>query len=387
VEHDDGLGDDEELSPPLHPDDRLWRHPSELRDHPLTGADPPDRAAQVIDSRAWQLAAVGGLIGALLATGLLALATPLRVRTREIRTEREVAIPVPLATGAGLIETMDRVRRNVVKVKVDTSRGEVAASGVVFRSDGYIITNQHLVDGARSVTVTLADGQLTTATVVGGDSETDVAILHVDRSNLAVAPFAADPPPRVGDVSMAVGTSVSLGIISTLGGVVTQDRGLTLLDLIQTDAPISLTSTGGALVDVRGNVVGIVDVIPGGTGYAIPVDTARSVATQVIATGRVVWAWLGIEGTDVDGQTAKALGVDGGALVRDVLTGSPAAEAGIGPRDVITSVDGSSIGSMNSLKVLLRTRAPGTVIGVTVVRDGKERRTQATLKPRPIRAA
>ena len=186
---------------------------------------------------------------------------------------------------------------------------------------------------------------------------------------------------------MAVGTSVSLGIISTLGGVVTQDRGPTLLDLIQTDAPISLTSTGGALVDVRGNVVGIVDVIPGGTGYAIPVDTARSVATQLITTGRVVWAWLGIEGTDVDGSTAKDLGVAGGAMVRDVSTGSPAAEAGIGPRDVITSIDGSTISSMNGLKVLLRTRSPGTVVGLTFVRDGKERRTQATLKPRPLRSA
>ena len=344
MEHDDGLGDDDELPPPLHPDDRLWRHPSELRDHPLAVADERDRSVHAADGRAWQLAAVGGLVGALLATGLLALASPLRVRTREIKTiEREVAIPVPLATGAGLIETVERVRRNVVQVRVETSRGETAASGVMFRSDGYVITNQHLVDGARSVTVTFADGQLMNATVAGADPETDVAILHVDRSNLQVAPFAADPAPRVGDVSMAVGTSVSLGIISTLGGVVTQDRGPTLLDLIQTDAPISLTSTGGALVDVRGNVVGIVDVIPGGTGYAIPVDTARSVATQLITTGRVVWAWLGIEGTDVDGSTAKDLGVAGGAMVRDVSTGSPAAEAGIGPRDVITTIDGSTI--------------------------------------------
>ena len=381
----DGVpGDEGHIPPPLPPDDRLWRHPSELRDHPMPASSRPRPTADRPAARSLQLAAVGGLVGALLTMGILAAAGPLRTHTKVVQTiEREVPIPVPFETSAALGSIVERMQRNIARVRVQTDNGEVAASGVVFRSDGFVVTNAHLVDGARAAEVVFGDGKPLPATIIGTDPETDIAVLHVEKGTLPVAPFAADPPPRVGDTTMAVGTSVSLGIISMIGAEVTPDKGQTLLDLIQTDAPMQATSSGGALIDTKGNIIGIVDVIPGGTGYAVPVETARDVASQLIASGHVTRAWLGIEGTDVDSAMAKDLGVSGGALVRIVRPQSPADDAGIVPSDVITSLDGSPVMTMNGLKVLLRNRAPGTVIGVTFIHDGKERRTQATLKPRP----
>ena len=335
-------------------------------------------------SRPWPVALLSGVIGALFATGLVAVTGGLRTHTVTLRVvQREVPIPVPVAASTTILNVAERMRPMVVQVRVDGDRGQASGSGVIFRSDGHILTNNHLVAGAGSISVLLSNGTTKPATLVGGDPETDVAVLSIDKTGLAAAPLGSTASLRAGDVTIAIGSTVSLAVVSTLGNQVTQDKGPTLLDMIQTDGPMPASSTGGALVDSSGAVVGLATVVPGSPGYAVPIDTAQDVAQQLIASGRVVHSWLGIEGGDVDPDTARKWGIDGGAIVNVVRAGSPAAQAGVAVKDVITSLDGVHVGSMNALRVALRSRRPGYTISFTYYRDGAVRQGQTTLQERP----
>ena len=383
MEDDEGLGDEDPVTPPLPPEDRLWRHPSELLSNPLPGRARRRRRPGK-ESRPWPVALLSGVIGALFATGLVAVTGGLRTHTDTVRVvEREVPIPVPVAAGTTILKVAERMRPMVVRVRVDGDHGQASGSGVIFRSDGHILTNDHLVAGAGSIAVVLSDGTSKPATLVGGEPETDVAVLRIDKTGLPAAPLGSAASLRAGDVIMAIGSTVSLAVVSTMGNQVPQDKGPTLLDMIQTDGPIPASSTGGALVDSSGAVVGLATVIPGGPGYAVPIDTAQDVAQQLVASGRVAHSWLGIEGGDVDADTAHQWGIDGGAVVKTVHAGSPAAQAGIAVRDVITSLDGVHVASMNGLKVALRSRRPGYTVSFTYYRAGGPHQGQATLQERP----
>jgi S1-C subfamily serine protease len=159
--------------------------------------------------------------------------------------------------------------------------------------------------------------------------------------------------------------------------------------MIQTDAPIAPGSSGGALLDDGGAVIGITtaiavsDVGAEGLGFAVPIDIARSVADQLIKTGKVTNVWLGVEGNDLDGATANDLDVDGGALIGRVKAGSPAEQAGLTPRDVVVAVDGKPVGSMGALVVALRSHRPGDRVTLHVLRDGKRQEMPVTLAERP----
>lgn len=378
MEQDDELGDDEPIPPLLPPDDRLWRHPSELSSSSTTNG------RRLGDGRVLAIATLSGVIGALLATGVLTVTGTMRTRTDTVRTvvQREASpLAVPVAAGAGIVEVVEKAKPAVVEVHVDENEQPVG-SGVVFRSDGHILTSARTVGEARSVRVVPADGDALDATVVGRDPDTDLAVLKVERTGMATAALGSAAGLKVGHVAIVVGSSLALGVVSALGREVSVPNGPLLLDMIQTDAPVAPSSSGGALVDAAGGVIGITTAV-NGVGYATPIDLARDVADQLIATGTVVHPWLGVEGDDLDADDARGLGIDGGAVVRRVREGSPAATAGLAPRDVIVAVDGATVQSMSALKVAVRGRRSGQAVDLRFLRDGKEQRVVATLAPRP----
>ncbi|MDP9072005.1 MAG: S1C family serine protease [Actinomycetota bacterium] len=401
-----GLGDEERRSPLLPPEDRLWRHPSEVAAHgmPLTTA----RVAAV-EPRVWQVGLLAGFISAVLTAGLITVSSGLRdtsVTDRAVPAIERV-VPVqqrgdltpPASASSPIIGIAERTRPAIVQIKVRGGKGPGTGSGVVFRSDGHVLTNHHVVDGADRITAVMAGGGEEPARLVGSDPETDIAVVKLDQTGLPSATLGSATSLKVGQMAMAIGSplglaggpSVSVGVISALGRQLGGATGQPLLDMIQTDAPVAPGSSGGALVDEAGAVIGITtaiavtDVGAEGLGFATPIDIARHVAAQLISTGKVVHVWLGIEGEDVDAATAKDLGVDGGALVRAVVTASPAEAAGIARGDVITAVNGAPVRSMGALKVFLRGHGPGDEVSLVVVRDGARRPVKARLTERPDR--
>jgi serine protease Do len=282
-------------------------------------------------------------------------------------------------------------------------RGEGIGSGVIYRPDGYVITNNHVVQGATGVDVAFADGTTETARVVGTDPDTEIAVLRVGRDGLPAATFSEDTP-IVGQLAVAIGSpsgfesTVTSGIVSgvgrefppelTGGGPVAK----ALVDLIQTDAAISPGNSGGALADRDGRIIGInVAYLPPGQtgaenlGFAIPSDTAVSVADQLIETGEVTTAYLGVTTTDLSPEDASRfeLPVDAGALVEQVVPGSAADRAGVRSGDIITALGGAKVESYGDLLGALRDYEPGETVTLTVFRDTAETNLQVTLGENP----
>ena len=394
---EDGTSDDDEpVAGWLHPDDRLWRHPSELATPTWTA--PPARGG--IESRVWVVALLAGLIGSLLTTGLVAASGGFDRRHVPLRSVEREAAPAPGLRVEGPttnVEIADRVRPTIAKLTVDSDQGQSSGSGVMLRDDGHIITNDHVVTGARSIMVELADGKEYEAELIGGDPDSDIAVIKIE-GRFPSALLGTAQGLKVGQPALAIGSplglaggpSLSVGVVSAIGREVPSRDGPPLYDMIQTDAPIARGSSGGALVDGSGAVIGIttaiaVDPTVGaeGLGFATPIDIARDVAEQLIQTGKVVHVWLGVEGSDVDDATSARLEISGGVLIRSVKSSSPADRAGVRERDVIVAVDDQRVLTMGALVVALRTRRPGDAVTLTLVRDGERRTVQATLAERP----
>lgn len=273
-------------------------------------------------------------------------------------------------------------------------------SGVIYRQDGFIVTNNHVVQGADEVEVGFADGTTETGEVVGGDPFTDLAVIQVDRDDLPPASFAGDRAINVGQLAVAIGSpsgfesTVTEGVISGLNREVpaqftggTQEASL--VDLVQTDAPISPGSSGGALANRDGEVVGInVAYLPPAEtgaesiGFAIPAATAVSTADQIIATGEASNPYLGVSLTELTPETAERFGAETGALIENAESGEPAAQAGLRTGDVITSVDGAEVESTADLLSILRGYTPGDTVEVTAERGGNEQAFEVTLGER-----
>ena len=387
--------DDEDEGGWVHPDDRLWRHPSEV----AASVAPAPRSKQ---PNSWAVAGLAGVIGALLTAGLIAAAGGLSTRIQPVRSIERVASPVTLASSTkaldsdAIVVVAQKLRPSIVEVQADSGDGSKSSgSGVAFRDDGHILTNRHVVDGASAVRVVSAEGNTLDAKVVGTDEDTDVAVLKVDAP-LPAATLGSVSGVRVGQQAIAIGSplglsggpSVTVGVVSALGRAFDAKTGPPLLDMIQTDAPISPGSSGGALLDSAGNVIGITTAIgvsevgAEGLGFATPIDIARDVAEQLLMTGHVVHVWLGVRGEDLDPQMAKTLGVTSGALIRDVAAGSPAELAGIKTRDIITSVDGKKVASIADVVINVRTRKVGEHVKVGVWRAGHAHTMDVTLKER-----
>ncbi|MCA8067191.1 Do family serine endopeptidase [Burkholderia sp. AU31624] len=268
-------------------------------------------------------------------------------------------------------------------------------SGVIVSPEGYILTNQHVVDGADQIEVALADGRTGTAKVIGSDPETDLAVLKINMTNLPTITLGRSDQSRVGDVVLAIGNpfgvgqTVTMGIISALGR---NHLGInTFENFIQTDAPINPGNSGGALVDVNGNLLGINTAIYSrsggslGIGFAIPVSTARTVLESIITTGSVTRGWIGVEPQDVTPEIAESFGLTqkSGAIVAGVLQGGPADKAGIKPGDILISVNGDEITDTTKLLNTVAQIKPGTATKVHVVRKGKAFDLNVVIGKRP----
>ena len=271
-------------------------------------------------------------------------------------------------------------------------------SGIVYRPDGTIVTNAHVVGDATAVTVAFADGQQVPATVRAVDPVADVAIVQADRKGLPAAKFQKDLP-QVGEGAVAIGSplgfqaTVTSGIISGLHRQIpgSATSGAPLVDLVQTDAPISPGNSGGALLDMRAEVVGMnVAYIPPeagavSLGFAIPAGTVVKVADQLLTSGHATHSYIGIQPATLTPQIAEQLGVsrNSGVLVLQVVRPSPAADAGINPGDVIVALNGQETPTAEKFIALLNDTAPNDRIELTVVRGDATRKTTVTVTDRP----
>jgi len=265
-------------------------------------------------------------------------------------------------------------------------------SGVVISPDGYIVTNNHVVDDASDIKVSLSDKREFTARVVGTDSKTDLAVLKIDQTGLPALTLATDSSRvQVGDIVLAIGNPFGVGQTVTMGIVsATGRRGLGIEDyedFIQTDAAINPGNSGGALVNAEGRLIGISTAILSrsggnqGIGFAIPANMARNVTDQIIHGGKVSRAFLGVMIQPVTPDLAKAfkLGKSEGALISDVSANSPAERAGLKAGDVVTKVDDRFVADSRALQLMIGEMAPGRNVRLTVIRDGNERVYPATL--------
>jgi S1-C subfamily serine protease len=287
-----------------------------------------------------------------------------------------------------------RLSPSIVGLDVERDGQDVSGSGVVFRDDGMVLTSAHVVDDADQIDVRLHDGRRLQGKLVGLDEATDVAVVDVRASHLPVAVLGTTKDLAIGAPALAIGSpgsdgsaSISTGVISALGRTVQAVDGDALHGMLQTDAPIAPSTIGGAQVDTAGSVVGIVSPVAADIatrwGFATPIDLAHKVALQLIQHGQAMLGWLGVEGSDLTAAQLLRLGLTGGAMVRDVDDGSPAARAGLQQDDVITEVDGKPVSSMPGLMVELRDHQPGDHVEVGYVRDGKADAADVTLGQRP----
>jgi len=258
-------------------------------------------------------------------------------------------------------------------------------SGVIVSSDGYVLTNNHVVEGANEIKVSLGDQREFPAHIVGTDQKTDIAVVKVNQKDLPVISLGDSSSVHVGDFALAIGNPFGLGRTVTMGIISATGRGNLGIedyeDFIQTDAAINPGNSGGALINVQGDLVGVnTAIITGGgggnqgVGFAIPVNMARNVMDQIIKHGKVVRGRLGVVIQEVTPEIAKAFGLaePHGALVSDVTPGSPAAQAGIKSGDIILQMNGQRINDCGELQVKVSLTAPGTLVRLNVLRDGHE---------------
>ncbi len=378
---------------------------------------------------------------ALVAAGALAIAGAFAAGAQSASSSSKSAVEVKRSTKAvnrGPLETgsfssvVKEVAPSVVKITTSTKAKKVAAnaqqfpgfdnpmfrqffgdrfpqietpsqsglgSGVIISADGYIATNNHVVQGADEVIVALDDGRELTAKVIGRDPQTDIAVIKVDAKDLPAITFADSNKIEVGDRVLAIGNPFGIGETVTTGIVSAKGRrpglGLDYEDFVQTDAAINPGNSGGALVDVEGRLVGINTAILSrnggfqGVGLAVPANLVSQVVDGLVKNGKVVRGYLGVGAQDLTPTLAESLGLKAqrGALVADVQPDSPAAKAGLKNGDVIIAVNDAKVEDANRLTFSIGAVAPGTKVELEVLRDGKSRNVTVTAGERPSSVA
>jgi putative serine protease PepD len=312
----------------------------------------------------------------------------------------------PAVSACAVTQVANEVVPSVVTIAATGSGGSGTGSGEVIRSDGYILTNNHVISIAAnggSVEVLFSDGQSVAATITGRDPQTDLAVLKIQTSTkLKVIATGSSETVQVGQPVVAIGAPLGLsgtvtsGIVSALDRTVEvpgeNDRSALLVSAMQTDAAINPGNSGGALVNCAGQLVGVPTAgatVPGsgggsvGLGFAIPVDLATSVADEIIATGRVTHAFFGLQTVPVPPSAAAQAGLPEGLFVQVVTPGGPAAQAGLRPNDVITSIDGKPATSNIELQELTLTKKPGDTVSIGYSRAGQSATTTVTLGAQP----
>lgn len=285
-----------------------------------------------------------------------------------------------------------RSRRGVVPVV-----GRGLGSGVVFSPDGYIVTNWHVIKDADAIRVQLADGRVAAAETVGADPDTELALLRIELPDLPTITLGRSDNLKIGEVVLAIGNSFGLSQTVTQGIVSATGRGelgVALFEnFIQTDAAINIGNSGGALVNTRGELIGINTavintfaqeqaVIPDGIGFAIPVNLVRGVLDELIAHGRVIRGWLGVDPRSLTPERARRLGVTGVGIELVSVSG-PAVAAGLRPGDVITHINNETIFNPRQAMNLVAGAKPGERIKIRAVRAGQTIEVEATLEERP----
>lgn len=270
-------------------------------------------------------------------------------------------------------------------------------SGVIVSSQGYILTNNHVVEAADEIEVALADGRKAVAKVVGTDPETDLAVVKINLPNLPAITLGHADQSKVGDVVLAIGNpfgvgqTVTMGIVSAIGR---NHLGInTFEDFIQTDAAINPGNSGGALIDTNGNLLGINTAIYSrsggslGIGFAIPVTTVKTVMDSIISTGQVVRGWIGVEPQDITPELAESFGLTTktGAIIAGVLKGGPADKAGMKPGDILVAVEGKAVADTIEMLNLIAQLTPGNKAQMKVIRKSQEAMLDVTVGKRPKR--
>ncbi|MDL2353837.1 MAG: Do family serine endopeptidase [Pseudomonadota bacterium] len=268
-------------------------------------------------------------------------------------------------------------------------------SGVIVSPDGYILTNNHVVEAADEIEVVLADGRRAPAKIVGTDPDTDLAVIRIATKNLPVIVLGHAEQARVGDVVLAIGNPFGVGQTVTMGIISAVGRNNLHINqfenFIQTDAAINFGNSGGALVDTSGNLLGINAAIYSqsggsvGIGFAIPVSTAKSVMEDIIRTGQVVRGWIGIESQDITPELADSFGLarQSGAIIAGVVHGGPADRAGIRPGDILLAVQGRDVADTNQMLTLIAQLVPGEKATLTVMRKNRQSTLDVTVGKRP----
>ena len=275
-------------------------------------------------------------------------------------------------------------------------REQALGSGVIVTHDGYILTNNHVVEKATDVKVFLSNKQEYAAKVVGTDPKTDIAVVKIQASNLPTVTFGDSSKLQVGDYAIAIGDPFGIGETVTMGIVSATARSQLGIenyeDFIQTDAAINPGNSGGALINARGELIGInTAILSGGSGgnqgigFAIPINLARYIMDQILKYGKVTRGWLGVGIQDVSAPVAKAYGVPAnqGAIISDVQPDSPAVKAGLQRGDVVTQINGQAVQGSNDLKLKIGEMRPGTTVHLKVLRNGAPRDITMTLGEQP----
>ncbi|MGH3014482.1 MAG: S1C family serine protease [Gaiellaceae bacterium] len=386
---------------------------------------PPSRRTVAAGAAIAAAALVGGGVGALATSGLAGETT---ATTTVVQTSDTPADATPAAADGDLSvsEVYRAVADGVVEITVAGSGSSgipspfdqqeaptrAQGSGFVYDDEGRIVTNHHVVDGADSIEVKLADGSTYDARLLGSDPSTDLAVLQIDAPADELEPLELGDSDAlaVGEEVVAIGSpfgldaTVTSGIVSALDRRITAPDGFAIESAIQTDAAINHGNSGGPLLDSSARVVGVNSQIESesggnvGIGFAVPSNTVRSVVTDIIENGAVEHAFLGVGIQTVPADVAEELGEAAGVAVTNVRDGSPAAEADLRPAtgsrpvdgvpyptggDVIAAVDGEAVETAEQLQSLVAEHAPGDEVELTVVGDGETRTVTVTLADRP----
>ena len=277
----------------------------------------------------------------------------------------------------------------------DNQRASSLGSGVIVSPHGYIVTNNHVVESADEIEVALADGRTAEASVIGTDPDTDLAVIKVELDNLPVIDFADVSKLQVGDVVLAIGNpfgvgqTVTMGIVSALGR---SQLGInTFENFIQTDAAINPGNSGGALVDAKGNLIGINSAIYSnsggslGIGFAIPSSTVKQVMDAIIKDGAVTRGWLGVEAQDITPELAASFHLNDavGALIAGIVRGGPADRAGLRPGDILETIDGKEVTDSSVMLNLIAALKPESDVEAMVYRGGKPKTVTVHVGKRP----
>jgi putative serine protease PepD len=340
-----------------------------------------------------------GLAGAGAGAGVYSAVAPSKTKTVVMSTTTvDHAQPASAATGLSINAIYQRTYQGVVDIRVDSSQdfspfgggtSQAEGSGFVYDKRGDVVTNQHVVSGASSITVQFWNGKTYPAKLVGSDSSTDLAVVRVDAPQSMLHPLVLgnSNDVQVGDAVIAIGSpfglagTVTSGIVSALHRSMEAPNNYTIPDSIQTDAPINHGNSGGPLIDAAGRVIGVNAQIQSdsggsdGVGFAIPANTVGSVVSQLVAGKTVEHAYLGVSIADSSSPQ--------GARLTRVAGGTPAAKAGLQAGDVIVRLAGTTIGSSDDLSRVIDGKKPGDSVSLTFVRNGKQRTVTLKLGVRP----